>query len=575
MHVDVIRNHQTAADGSQREYLSKLLRRSYRDEQGRPRKETLANLSALPDSVIDDLRRLLKGETLVSASAGLTIERSLSHGDVALVHAMAAKLGLKELLGPDCRQRDLAYSLIISRVVKPNSKLSTLNWWQDSSLGADLRVAEASRDSVYESLDWLFGQQEEIEKRLAARHLEPGGMVMFDLSSSWMEGVKCPISAFGHSRDGKRGKKQIEYGLLTAPRGIPVAIRVFPGNTSDPKAFPEAVRAVRETFGLKQMVFVGDRGMITTTRVEQLSKLEGADWIGALKAPQIAALARDDGPLQMSLFDTQNFAEFTHEDFPGERLIGCRNPVLAEQRAHKRRELLAATEENLGKIAESVKAGRITDAGKIGVRVGKVVNKHKVAKHFILDIADGVFAYRRDEEKITEEARLDGLYVIRSSVVQEQMPAPGVIAEYKNLAFVERDFRIIKVDDLDLRPVRHYLENRVRAHVFLCMLASYLTWHLRETLAELTFKDEHVPARTCPVAPAERSPEAKLKDGRKSNGSLLVTSFRDLITHLGRLTRDTINIGGHRIEKITEPTDRQRRAFELVGAKIPVFLVDT
>src|SRR6266568_2130406 len=319
MHVDVIRNHQTAADGSQREYLSKLLRRSYRDEQGRPRKETLANLSALPDSVIDDLRRLLKGETLVSASAGLTIERSLSHGDVALVHAMAAKLGLKELLGPDCRQRDLAYSLIISRVVKPNSKLSTLNWWQDSSLGADLRVAEASRDSVYESLDWLFGQQEEIEKRLAARHLEPGGMVMFDLSSSWMEGVKCPISAFGHSRDGKRGKKQIEYGLLTAPRGIPVAIRVFPGNTSDPKAFPEAVRAVRETFGLKQMVFVGDRGMITTTRVEQLSKLEGADWIGALKAPQIAALARDDGPLQMSLSGTQNFAEFTHEDFPGER----------------------------------------------------------------------------------------------------------------------------------------------------------------------------------------------------------------------------------------------------------------
>jgi hypothetical protein len=308
--------------------------------------------------------------------------------------------------------------------------------------------------------------------------------------------------------------------------------------------------------------------------VKQLSKLEGADWIGALKAPQIAALARDDGPLQMSLSGTQNFAEFTHEDFPGERLIGCRNPVLHEQRAHKRRELLAATEENLDKIVESVKAGRISDAGKIGLRVGKVVNKHKVAKHFILEIADGVFAYRRDEEKITEEARLDGLYVIRSSVAQEQMSASEVILEYKNLAFVERDFRIIKVDDLDLRPVRHYLESRVRAHVFLCMLASYLTWHLRETLAELTFKDEHVPARTCPVASAERSPEAKSKDSRKSNGSLLVTSFRDLITHLGRLTRDTINIGGQRIEKITEPTDRQRRAFELVGAKIPLSLAD-
>lgn len=576
MHVDVIRNHQRLKDGSRREYRSTLLRRSYRDGQGRPRKQTLANLSALPEQVVDGLRRLLRGEALVSADAQLTVTRSLPHGDVALCHQMAVGLGLPALLGPACRERDVALALIISRVVKPASKLSTLSWWTDSTLGVDLGVAGADKDAVYGALDWLHTRQTGIETKLAARHLVEGGTVMFDLSSSWMEGEKCPLAAFGYSRDHKRGRKQIEYGLLTAPRGIPVAIRVFAGNTSDPQAFPEAITAVRDTFGLKKMIFVGDRGMITTTRVDDLKKLDGAAWIGALKSAQIAKLAADDGPLQMSLFDEHNLAEFTHPDFPGERLVACRNPALTEHRAHKRQELLAATETDLAAIAASVAAGRLKSAGRIGVRVGKVVGKHKMAKHFTCDIGEKTFNFRRNQDNIAAEARLDGIYVIRSSVDETAMTAADLVTEYKNLAFVERDFRHIKVDDLDLRPVRHYLENRVRAHVFLCMLAAYLTWHLREALAELTFTDEHVPARTDPVAPALRSNTAKAKDGAKRTpDGLPVTSFRDLLKHLATLTRDTIDIDGHHIDKLARPTDRQARAFQLIGKPIPTHLNNT
>lgn len=396
---------------------------------------------------------------------------------------------------------------------------------------------------------------------------------MFDLSSSWVEGTQCPLAAFGHSRDGKRGRKQIEYGLLTNDDGIPIAIRVFSGNTSDPGAFPEAVRTVREEFNTDRMVFVGDRGMITTTRITELRQTPGFDWIGALKAPQIAALARDDGPLQMSLFDEHNFAEFAHTDFPGERLIGCRNPALAEQRARKRAELLDATETNLTKIKDSVDAGRLTGADKIGIRVGKIINKHKMSKHFITDITETTLAWRRDHDKINEEAHLDGLYVIRTSLDRDTLDAAGAITAYKNLAHVERDFRIIKVDDLDLRPVRHYLEQRVRAHVFLCMLAAYLTRHLREALAELTFTDEHIPDRNDPVSPATRSAHAHTKDARKhTTDGLPVTSFRGLLEHLKTLTRQTANLAGQHIEKLADPTPRQRRVFTLIGVPIPLTL---
>lgn len=574
MHVDVIRSHQKAADGSTREYRSQLLRRSYRDAAGRPRKETLANLSALPEEAVDVLRRVLRGETMVSVEEAFEVECSIPHGDVAAVHAMASKLGLKNLLGSDCRERDLAYALVVSRVVRPASKLATWAWWADSTLGADLGVAQASRDEVYDALDWLGERQKEIETTLATRHLSAGGIAMFDLSSSWVEGTKCPLAAFGYSRDGKRGRKQIEYGLLTGDRGVPVAIRVFAGNTSDAAAFPEAVRTVREDFGLEGMVFVGDRGMITTTRIKELRALGSFDWIGALKASQIAALARDDGPLQMSLFDVQNFAEFTHENYPGERLIGCRNPALAADRARTRTQLLAATETHLDKIKEAVDAGRLAGVDKIALRVGRVINKHKVGKHFILDITDTTLAWRRDDDKIREEANLDGLYVIRTSLPTHTLDTLGAITAYKDLAFVERDFRTIKVDDLDLRPVRHYLEKRVRAHIFCCMLAAYLTWHLRQALAELTFTDEHIPPRTDPLAPATRSTEAQAKDGRKYNAAgLPVTSFRGLLEHLKTLNRDTVNFAGQRIQKLANPTPRQRRVFELIGTPIPLTLV--
>lgn len=575
MHVDRSSRHYTAADGSVRVYRRDLLRRSYRDAQGRSQKETLANLSVLPDEAIEALRQVLSGAVLVDPDKTFEVERSVSHGGVAAVHAMATKLGVKKLLGPECRERDLAYALVISRVLHPKSKLSTLGWWNDTTLGTDLAVADASSDEVYAAMDWLGERQDTIEAALATRHLSPGGMAMFDLSSSWVEGRCCELAAFGYSRDNKRGVKQIEYGLLTDEVGRPVAIRVSPGNTSDTKAFTEAVTMVQTNFGLTELVMVGDRGMITNARIAELRACGGMDWITALRAPAIAALASDDGPLQMSLFDTQNFAEITHPDYPGERLMCCRNPALADQRARKRRELIAATDTELDKIAARVAGGKLTGQDNIGVAVGKVINKCKVGKHFILDITDTSLSYRHDLEKMRVETDLDGIYVIRTSLTAQTLDAPGVITAYKNLAYVERDFRIIKIDDLDLRPIFHYLTQRVRSHVFLCMLAAYITWHLRQALAPLTYTDEHIPHRADPVSSAQRSPNAKNKDThRKTPDGLPVQSFQDLLGHLGTLDRETINFAGQRIEKITNPTPTQRRVFELLDSPIPLTLAD-
>jgi transposase len=399
---------------------------------------------------------------------------------------------------------------------------------------------------------------------------------MFDLSSSWLEGRCCELGAFGYSRDKKRGVTQIEYGLLTDDTGRPIAIKVFPGNTSDTKSFVDAVELVTDKFGLTELVMVGDRGMITSARIVELRAHPGMNWITALRAPAIAALANDDGPLQMSLFDTQNFAEVMHPDYPGERLICCRNPALAEQRARKRRELIAATDTELDRLAARVASGKLTGQDKIGVALGKVVNKYKVGKHIILDITDTALSCRHDPEKIQTEADLDGIYVIRTSLTADTLDAPGVITAYKNLAHVERDFRIIKVDDLDLRPIFHYLSERVRSHVFLCMLAAYITWHLRQALATLTYTDEHIPQRTDPVSAAQRSPSAKKKDAHKqTSDGLPVHSFRDLLSHLATLNRETINFSGQHIEKITNPTPTQRRVFELLDAPIPLTLANT
>jgi hypothetical protein len=569
MHVDRVRSRHTAKSGETREYESRLLRRSFRKPDGKVGKETLANLSALPAAAVDAIEAVLKGATLVDASAALSITRSRAHGHVALVHAAAQKLGLPALLGPACPERDLAYGLIVSRVVAPRPKLATLAWWDDVTLGADLGIAGAPRDDVYEAMDWLLERQDDIEAALGRRHLREGGIAMFDLSSSWVEGSHCALAARGYSRDGKKGREQIEYGLLTDPDGRPVAIRVFPGNTADPAAFIQAVEVARGRFGLHDLVMVGDRGMITSARIRALKELGGLSWITCLRAPAIRKLA-DDGPLQLSLFDQQDLAEITSPDYPGERLIACRNPLLAAERARKRGDLLAATEALLAKIKNQVGAGRIKDADKIGVRAGRVINRYKVAKHFILDISDRRLDWRRDQAAIDAEAALDGIYVIRTPLPADRLGAAATVTAYKNLAHVERDFRSLKADDLDLRPIHHWLDDRVRGHVLICMLAAYLTWHLRKALAPLTYTDEQPPARDNPVAPARRSSRADAKAAtHTSPDSHQLRSFRGLLDHLAALTRSTVRLGGITFEKISDPTPAQRRAFDLIGTPIP------
>jgi transposase len=575
MHIDDTSRQYTTAGGERRITRCFLLRRSYRDENGKPRNETLANLSALPDNAIAALRLALKGATLVDAESVFAVDRTVPHGNVAAAHVMAGTLGLRSLLGPPCPERDIAYALIISRAVRPGSKLSTVRWWNsgDTTLAADLGIAGAGTDDVYAAMDWLLGQQKKIEKKLAGRHLAEGGTAMYDLSSSWVEGAQCELAAFGYSRDAKRGRMQIEYGLLTDPDGRPVGIDLFKGNTADATAFKTAISKVRDDFGLKDLVFVGDRGMITKTRIADLRELEGAGWVTALKAPDIAALAAADGPLQLSLFDEQNLAEITHPDYPGERLVCCRNPALAESRRFKRESLLAATEADLEKIQASVIAGRLKDKDKTGIRVGKVIGKHKVGKHFLCEIGDGSFAFRRDEEKIAAEAALDGIYVIRAAGIPGTTDSAGIVQIYKNLKYVERDFKTIKIDDLDVRPIRHYLAGRVEAHLLICMLAAYLTWHLRQAFAPLTFTDQNIPAPADPVAPARRSPQATAKDAAKeTTDGLTLYRYRDLLGHLSTLTRQVINFNGQHIEKITTPTPVQARAFELLGTPVPVTL---
>jgi hypothetical protein len=571
--------------GRRRDYSSAYLRRTYR-EAGKVKNETVANLSALPGHDIDLFDAGLKGQQLVPAGDAVAITGSLPHGHVAAVHAMAAQLGLPALLGPAGPQRDLALALIISRVVNPGSKLSTLTWWADTTLGADLGIGGASTDDIYAAMDWLAGQQDSIEAALAARHLAPAAnpsrMALFDLTSAWMEGRRCPLSARGYSRDGKKGRLQIEYGLLTDPDGRPVAVRVFPGSTGDPTAFTKITEVVRAKFGLRDMVLVGDRGMITSARIAALNQLEDGTarpdpygWITALRAPAIKKLIADDGPLQLSLFDQQDLAEITSPDYPGERLIACRNPVLAANRARTREELLAATEKLLAPLITRVQAGRLAGAGAIGLEAGKVISHYKTAKHFHVTITDDSLTVTRRQDRIDAEAALDGFYVLRTPVPASELDAPGVVTAYKNLKYVERDFRHIKAGDLDLRPVFHYLEGRVKAHVLICMLACYLTWHLRRARAPLTYTDEQPPEPGNPVTPARRSAAAQAKaSGQHDPAGQPYRSFRRLLEHLATLTRNQVRFTGTRAEvpMLTEPTSAQREAFRLIDVPIPLML---
>jgi hypothetical protein len=580
MHVARIKSSHTDKQGREREYESRLLRHTYR-EDGKVRHKTVANLSKMPAPVVDAVEAALKGEVLVPAGpAAVTVAKSLPHGHVAAAYAMAARLGMPALLGPAGRQRDIALALVISRVTHPGSKLPAIAWWADTTLGPDLGIADATTDEAYTAMDWLQARQEIIEKKLARRHLAPEAnpqrMALFDLSSSWLEGSHCPLGARGYSRDGKKGTVQIEYGLLTDPHGRPVAIRVLEGNTADPAAFTEIASVVKDTFGLQQMVMVGDRGMITSARIQALKELDGTyAWITALRAPAIRKLMADDGPLQLSLFDEQDLAEITSDDFPGERLIACRNPALAGERARKREDLLATTEKLLAPIAGRVAAGRLSGAAAIGAKAGQILGTYKMRKHFTIAITDHSLTVARDQASIDAEARLDGIYVIRTPVPGTGLDAAGTVTAYKNLKYVERDFRHIKSDDLDLRPVFHRLEKRVKAHVLICMLAAYLTWHLRQAWAPLTYTDEDPPVQANPVTPAKRSPAAQAKASRQHDEHRRpYLSYQGLLDHLATLTRNELRFAGTpaAVPVLTEPTSRQKQAFDLIGAPIPAVL---
>jgi hypothetical protein len=565
MHVSTSRRHY-----KDKVYETTLLRRSFR-EDGKVKNETLANLSHLPAETIGLIRESLAGKTHVEAGVGWEIERSLPHGHVAAVWAQAKALGLAEMLGPPCGERDIALALIVARVCRPASKLATTRWWQTTTLAGDLAVADASTDDVYAAMDWLVERQHDIETRLARRHLADGDLVLYDLSSSWVEGSHCALAARGYSRDGKTGRAQIEYGLMTDSAGRPIAVEVFAGNTADPTAFIAAVDTVRARFGLSTVVLVGDRGMITSARIEAIRALGGLGWITSLRAPAVRALAQG-GVLQLSLFDEVNLAEITdHPDYPGERLVACRNPALATQRTRKRDELLAATEALLEPIVAAVHAGRLRGADKIGIRVGKVINRHKMGKHFSVNIGDTTFAYTRNDTAIAAEAALDGIYIVRTSVDTDRLNSAAVVDAYKGLKVVEADFRSLKAIDLDLRPIRHWSEQRVRAHVLICMLAAYLVWHLRRAWAPLCFTDEEPPTRSDPVAPARRSTRAATKASRRhTTDDQPAHSFATLLDELATLTRNTIVFdGGARIDKLATPTPLQRKAFELIATTIP------
>ncbi len=579
MHVSTTMRRYAAKDGTERIYRSHLLRRSVR-EGTKVKNETLANLSHLPDELIEAIRLGLAGETLVVAGSGFELTRSLPHGHLAAVASVAKSLGLVDLIGPPCRERDIVYALILARVVHPRPKLATAKWWADTTLAPDLGLVGIGTDEVYAAMDWLQGRQAAIEVQLAKRHLakeaNPEGLAYFDLSSSWVEGSKNELAARGYSRDKKRGVAQIEYGLLTDKDGRPVAIEVFKGNTADPTAFISIVDTIRTRFGLDRLTMVGDRGMITSARIRALRESGDFGWLTCLRAPQIAALVRDNGPLQLSLFDEADLAEFTHPDYPDERLVACRNPLLAEERKRKRGEMLAATEAAIAPIIAAVNGGRLCGAENIGMKVGKVLNKAKMAKHFDVAITDTTLVVTRQQESIDTEAALDGIYVLRTTIGADQLHASGVVDAYKDLAHVERDFRHIKIDDIDLRPIHHRLEGRVRSHVFICMLAAYLVWHLREVLAPLTFTDEEPPRRDNPVAPAERSAGAKAKAAKKqSRSGSEVRSFRSLLDHLATLTRNTMRTTSgmnQEFEMLATPTPTQRQVFELLGTAVPLAL---
>ena len=546
-----------------------LLRESFR-EGSKVGKRTLANLSSLSAAQIDAIRAALRGEPLQPLAQRFDVIASPSHGHV-LTLAMRG-LDFAGVIGSKpCRERDLVLAMVAARIVSPHTKLATTRWWHTTTLAEDFAVADADEDDLYAAMDWLLGRQGTIEKKLAARHLSPGALVLYDLSSSYFEGTCCPLAKLGHNRDGKSGLLQVNYGLLTDARGCPVAVSVHEGNVTDSKTLVPTVQRLREDFGVEQLVMVGDRGMISSKAIAELREIDGVDWITALKTVSIRALV-EQGQLQLGLFDERNLIELSSPEYPGERLVACRNPELAKLRAHKRESLLSATERNLGKIKARVDAGKLAGQDQIGVRVGKVINQYKVAKHFELTIDERGFSFARKLDAIAAEAALDGIYIIRTSVREQHMAAADCVRNYKSLANVERAFRSLKTIDLKVRPIHHRKADRVRAHIFLCMLAYYVEWHMREAWRELMFADTDQQAKTTrdPVAPAQRSESAQLKaathtlaDGKPAH------SFATLMAELATIVRNTCRTPNAAPDEptftaTTTPNPIQQRALNLI-----------
>lgn len=555
-------------------YQSHLLRRTFR-VGSQVKHETLGNISHLPPHLIDLVRRSLAGEEFLPARSAFQIDRSLPHGHVQAVLGSIRRLGLEALLASKpCPQRDLVVAMIAERLLHPCSKLATTRLWHTSTLADELNVARATEDDLYQALDWLLARQAQVEKRLAQRHLKTGAIVLYDVSSSYYEGHTCPLARLGHNRDGKKGPPIIVYGLLTDGEGRPVAIDVYPGNTGDPTTVPDQVEKLRQRFGLSRVVLVGDRGMLTEAQIRKLKQHAGLGWISALRGPAIRELVETKS-LQLSLFDETNLAEITSPEYPGERLVACFNPLLAEERRRKRRELIEATEKDLAKIAAEVKRRTRTPLREadIALKAGKVLNRYKVAKHFSLTIANGVFRWERREDAIRREGELDGIYVVRTSEPANRCSAPDAVRRYKSLAQVERAFRSLKGLDLRIRPIHHRTEDHVRAHILVCMLAFYVEWHMRRNLAPLLFDDEQLSQdrlRRDPVAPAEISVSAQAKKAdRTTADGLPVHSFDTLLQELSTRCRNTCRIAADlnapAFHQLTEPSALQSRAFQLLG----------
>jgi hypothetical protein len=553
-------------------YTSHLLRRSFR-EGGKVRHENLGNLSHLPPHVIEAIRSMLAGKVLVEADEAFEIESSLGHGHVAAVLGVLRALDLERLISRErSRERDLVVAMICQLLIKPASKLSCTRRFSQTTLSEELALGEVSEPELLSAMDWLLARQERIERALGARHLTDGGFVLYDLSSSYFEGRHCPLAALGHNRDGRKGKLQVNWGLICSPEGRPVSVQVHPGNTADPKTLPGVLDTVRERFGIERAIFVGDRAMITHAHAQKLREL-GAGFVSALKTVQIRTLI-GSGDLQLSLFDQTNLAEIASEEFPGERLVVCRNPHLAAERARKREDLLAATEAELGNVKGMVDGprGRLrnADAGKIGERAGRVVDKYKVAKHFELTITDGSFSYERKTEQIASEAALDGIYVLRTTCPQDELSSQAVVRVYKQLKMAERAYRTIKTS-LDVRPIRHHLEQRVRCHFFLFLLAYYVCFELQARLAPMIYVDDTPLAPTDPVAPAQRSPAAKAKTAsHRTTDGLPAYNLTDLIEELSTLTRNQLRIGttNHTFTRLTKPNTIQAKALQLLDIKL-------